>query len=139
MRPDHDKALTEYRRKAEMAEAVKSAHQAELKSAAKEKAIPPPRPDNMDVPDEPRPPRIWIADSTIEELQAQLAANPRGLIGGDSRGPTSVRLQKRSGSWDYVKASGRRFPSTRSLCRAQRWALISVRRQPDGVMLWRNC
>ena len=80
MRPDYEAALVEYRRKAEVAEAAKAAYQAELKAAAKEKTIPPPRPDNIDDPEEPRPPRVWIADSTIEELQAQLAANPRGLV-----------------------------------------------------------
>jgi Protein of unknown function (DUF3987) len=80
MRPDYDAALTEYRRKVEIAEATKAAYQAELKTAAKNKALPPPRPDGIDDPEEPRPPRVWIADSTIEELQAQLAANPRGLV-----------------------------------------------------------
>jgi len=80
MRPDYDAAMAEYRRKTEVAEATKSAYQAELKKAAKDKTIPPPRPDDIDDPEQPRPPRVWIGDTTPEELQPLLAANPRGLV-----------------------------------------------------------
>jgi uncharacterized protein DUF3987 len=53
MRPDYDAAMAEYRRKTEVAEATKSAYQAELKKAAKDKTIPPPRPDDIDDPEHP--------------------------------------------------------------------------------------
>ena len=73
-------ALTEWRETAELAKLAESAWRETAKAALKEGTEPPPRPDIAHSGDEPFPPRLSIADGTVERLAVILARQPRGTL-----------------------------------------------------------
>ena len=79
-KPDWQKALNEYERKAEAARAAHEIWRDEVRKAAKENSAPPDRPAEAEAPNKPPMPRVMAMNSTTEKLELLLAENPRGLL-----------------------------------------------------------
>ena len=71
-------AMETYEREASRAKAVYDAWQAEIKLAVKNGSPAPDMPTDAKPPELPVRPRFRVADSTVQELGAILAAIPRG-------------------------------------------------------------
>jgi hypothetical protein len=69
-----------YELKREIAEAKREAWKAEVKAAAKGDGLPPPLPEDAQIPQPPVRPRVRVADATTEKLAALASALPRGLL-----------------------------------------------------------
>ena len=80
LRRDTGSELAEWRDRAELARMAESAWKDAAKAALKAGEEPPARPDAAILPDEPFPPRLAIADGTVERLAVILAKQPKGTL-----------------------------------------------------------
>lgn len=71
---------SEWRDKSELAKLAESGWREQAKAALKDGNEPPPRPDAANPGDEPFPPRLSIADGTVERLAVIVAKQPRGTL-----------------------------------------------------------
>ena len=72
--------LSEWREKAEIAKLAESAWKEAAKAALKDGSEPPARPDTVRIGPEPFPPRLSIADGTVERLAVIVSKQPRGTL-----------------------------------------------------------
>ena len=77
--PAHDDAIAAFNADKEIAAAAKAIWKDLVKEAAKKGEKAPALPQDAIAPDQPKPPRLLIADASTEEAQSLLAGNPRGL------------------------------------------------------------
>ena len=80
LRRDTGAELAEWRDRAELARMAESAWKDAAKAALKAGEEPPARPEAAILPDEPFPPRLAIADGTVERLAVILAKQPKGTL-----------------------------------------------------------
>lgn len=78
--PAFEEAMRVYTRDASRAKAVHDAWQDEIKAAHKKGVPPPDQPTDAKSPEVPVRPRFRVADSTVQQLGAILAGNPKGLL-----------------------------------------------------------
>ncbi len=79
LQPAHDDAMATFNARKETAAAAKAIWKDRVKDAAKKGEKAPTLPQDAVAPDQPKPPRLLIADASTEEAQSLLASNPRGL------------------------------------------------------------
>lgn len=72
--------LAEWRKAAELAKLAESAWRDQAKAALKDGCEPPERPETANPGPEPFPPRLSIADGTVERLAVIAAKQPRGTL-----------------------------------------------------------
>ncbi|MEL0439218.1 DUF3987 domain-containing protein [Phycobacter sp. K97] len=72
--------VTEWRTAAELAKIAESAWREQAKAALKDGSEPPARPEAANLGAEPFPPRLTIADGTVERLAVIAAKQPRGTL-----------------------------------------------------------
>jgi len=72
--------LSDWREKAELAKLAESAWKEAAKAALKDGGDPPERPDVLRIGSEPFPPRLSIADGTVERLAVIVSKQPRGTL-----------------------------------------------------------
>ncbi|TMV93601.1 DUF3987 domain-containing protein [Thioclava sp. BHET1] len=72
--------LSDWKEKAELAKLAESAWKEAAKAALKDGGEPPGRPDALRIGSEPFPPRLSIADGTVERLAVIVSKQPRGTL-----------------------------------------------------------
>jgi hypothetical protein len=76
----HKAALMSYAAVAERANAENKLWQDKVKQAAKDMVATPAKPDEAEAPDAPQRKRLYVQDSTPEEMAAILSGNPSGTL-----------------------------------------------------------